>query len=222
MTDDIEDTARTGSESNTDEGDELNSQSLRSSVSEEEDEDEGGEVTYYDEDGDDNMSVFSDMQTPTKPSNGLHSATPSPRRFSKIQEVLPTRFKEQWKRSGINLDKTVMSNSSNNQYLASNSLKVPELDETMQEAFQEFMEDAKLLEEIRKDVHRTHPDLYFFLEPTDDLGMRRYGALERILFVWSKLNKGVSCDLYMICQHIVSIANTFYSCCSFRCDMSKE
>jgi hypothetical protein len=58
-----------------------------------------------------------------------------------------------------------------------------------------------LLEEIRKDVVRTHPDLFFFLEPNNNLGLRRYAALERILFVWAKLNKGVSvilCVMMMI------------------------
>ena len=49
-----------------------------------------------------------------------------------------------------------------------------------------------LLDEIRKDVVRTHPDLQFFLEAEGGLGLRRYAALERILFVWAKLNKGVS------------------------------
>ena len=53
-------------------------------------------------------------------------------------------------------------------------------------------ENAHLLDEIRKDVIRTHPDLRFFLEPREDLGQKRYAALERILFVWAKLNKGVS------------------------------
>ncbi len=54
-----------------------------------------------------------------------------------------------------------------------------------------FLENASLLDEIRKDVVRTHPDLRFFLEPKDNLGSRRYAAIERILFVWAKLNKGV-------------------------------
>ena len=52
-------------------------------------------------------------------------------------------------------------------------------------------ENMILLDEIRKDVIRTHPDLRFFLEPEDGLGQKRYAALERILFVWAKLNKGV-------------------------------
>jgi len=55
----------------------------------------------------------------------------------------------------------------------------------------QFFENASLLDEIRKDVVRTHPDLHFFLEPEDNLGQRRYAAIERILFVWAKLNKGV-------------------------------
>jgi len=55
----------------------------------------------------------------------------------------------------------------------------------------QFFENASLLDEIRKDVVRTHPDLHFFLEPESNLGQRRYAALERILFVWAKLNKGV-------------------------------
>lgn len=55
-----------------------------------------------------------------------------------------------------------------------------------------FLENATLLDEIRKDVNRTHPHLYFYLEPHHQLGPRRYAALERILFVWAKLNKGVS------------------------------
>ena len=57
-----------------------------------------------------------------------------------------------------------------------------------------FLENATLLDEIRKDVNRTHPHLYFYLEPQNRLGARRYGALERILFVWAKLNKGVSAN----------------------------
>lgn len=55
----------------------------------------------------------------------------------------------------------------------------------------DFVESALLLDEIRKDVIRTNADLSFFLEPFHNLGRRRYAALERILFVWSKYNKGV-------------------------------
>jgi hypothetical protein len=63
--------------------------------------------------------------------------------------------------------------------------------ERTEQVFQQFLQDAKTLSEIRKDVVRTHPDLRFYLEPQDSLGIRRYAALERILFVWAKLNKGV-------------------------------
>jgi len=55
----------------------------------------------------------------------------------------------------------------------------------------QIFEKASLLDEIRKDVVRTHPDLSFFLEVKDNVGRRRYAALERILFVWAQLNKGV-------------------------------
>lgn len=54
-----------------------------------------------------------------------------------------------------------------------------------------FLENASLLDEIRKDVVRTHHDLQFFLEEEDFKGIRRHAAIERILFVWAKLNKGV-------------------------------
>jgi Rab-GTPase-TBC domain len=64
-------------------------------------------------------------------------------------------------------------------------------EEHVDQVFQQFLQDAKTLEEIRKDVVRTHPDLRFYLESQDNLGIRRYAALERILFVWAKLNKGV-------------------------------
>jgi Rab-GTPase-TBC domain len=58
-----------------------------------------------------------------------------------------------------------------------------------QDNLQDFVDNVLLLDEIRKDVIRTHPDLAFFLDPT--VGVRRYAAIERILFVWSKYNKGV-------------------------------
>ena len=68
-----------------------------------------------------------------------------------------------------------------------------------------LLENATLLDEIRKDVVRTHPDLQFFLNTKNNLGLRRYAALERILFVWAKLNKGVS-DIYVIsCKVMLSL-----------------
>jgi len=57
--------------------------------------------------------------------------------------------------------------------------------------FEQFCKDAKLLSEIRKDVVRTNPHLRFFLEPRNNLGIRRHAAMERILYVWAKLNKNL-------------------------------
>ncbi len=62
-------------------------------------------------------------------------------------------------------------------------------------------ENILLLDEIRKDVIRTHPDLRFFLEPEEGLGQKRYAACERILFVWAKLNKGVSRTMLTFWTH---------------------
>jgi len=51
--------------------------------------------------------------------------------------------------------------------------------------------DAVLVEEIRRDVSKTHMHLNFFLEEENNLGKRRHAALERLLFVSTKLNKKV-------------------------------
>ena len=67
-----------------------------------------------------------------------------------------------------------------------------EISENIDQKWRHFLDNASLLDEIRKDVERTHPDLQFFLEPRNHVGLRRYAAMERILFVWAKLNKGVS------------------------------
>lgn len=55
----------------------------------------------------------------------------------------------------------------------------------------DLVENVLLLDEIHKDVVRTHPDLAFFLDPYQNVGKRRYAALERILFVWAKCNESV-------------------------------
>lgn len=157
-----------------------------------------------------------------------------------ILEQLPSKFKEQWKKSGLSID-SAKSTQSTNMALGSNQLVIPQvlLDDTdekeddkddddhqqkdnedtdhgdtlevtarraqaateQQQAFDQLLEHAQLLEEIRKDVVRTHPDLFFFLEPHNNLGLRRYAALERILFVWAKLNKGVS--QHHIFSHVI-------------------
>jgi hypothetical protein len=71
-----------------------------------------------------------------------------------------------------------------------------ELDSDFDPMWKNFLENANLLDEIRKDVVRTHPDLQFYLDTKDNRGLRRYAAIERVLFVWAKLNKGVSYILY--------------------------
>mmetsp|Transcript_4476 Transcript_4476/g.9419 ORF Transcript_4476/g.9419 Transcript_4476/m.9419 type:complete len:712 (-) Transcript_4476:19-2154(-) len=68
-----------------------------------------------------------------------------------------------------------------------NALKLPPADNT--DAIDDFVESVSLLDEIRKDVVRTHSDLSFFLDPVGDLGRRRYSAIERILFLWAKYNE---------------------------------
>eukprot|EP00592_Proboscia_alata_P016961 CAMPEP_0194397078 /NCGR_PEP_ID=MMETSP0174-20130528/125345_1 /TAXON_ID=216777 /ORGANISM="Proboscia alata, Strain PI-D3" /LENGTH=734 /DNA_ID=CAMNT_0039193217 /DNA_START=72 /DNA_END=2273 /DNA_ORIENTATION=- len=52
-------------------------------------------------------------------------------------------------------------------------------------------DDEALVEEIRRDVSKTHIHLNFFLKEENNLGKRRHAALERLLFVWAKLNKKV-------------------------------
>ena len=72
------------------------------------------------------------------------------------------------------------------------------------DVFEQFCKDAKLLSEIRKDVVRTNPHLRFYLETRNRLGIRRHAALERILFVWAKLNG----NLYV--QGMNEIVGTIY------------
>ena len=67
-----------------------------------------------------------------------------------------------------------------------NALQLPP--EESPEAIQDFVRSAILLDEIHKDVVRTHSDLKFFLDPVLDLGRRRYAAIERVLFLWQKNN----------------------------------
>ena len=109
-----------------------------------------------------------------------------------VLDRLPEKFKEQWKKSGIDLEGNKNTSGQGcNVALGVNQLKLPEFEEAEDQKFTEFMDSARLLEEIRKDVVRTHPDLYFFLEPKKNLGSRRYAAIERILFIWARLNKSV-------------------------------
>mmetsp|Transcript_34031 Transcript_34031/g.43466 ORF Transcript_34031/g.43466 Transcript_34031/m.43466 type:complete len:693 (-) Transcript_34031:741-2819(-) len=52
-----------------------------------------------------------------------------------------------------------------------------------------YWKDADLNQEIRKDVVRTYPELQFFI---GEEGSERLRKLERILFVYAKLNPGIS------------------------------
>lgn len=118
---------------------------------------------------------------------------------------VPPHIREQWKKSGRDTSVLVeMSNATGHNVYGINTLLVvdnqgkPILPASSEKTshdddmWNHFLDNASLLDEIRKDVVRTHPDLKFFLEPGDNLGHRRYAAIERILFVWAKLNKGVS------------------------------
>jgi len=52
-----------------------------------------------------------------------------------------------------------------------------------------YWQDIDLNEAIRKDVNRTYPELQFFI---GDKGGERLRRLERVLFVYAKLNPGIS------------------------------
>lgn len=136
---------------------------------------------------------LSRLGTNDEPTNGSASKMPRvPVPADEIEEALPPKFKEQWRTTGLTLDHMTTA-TSETIHLRLNCLRVPTFtDDSPQAEFEEFLEDATLLEEIRKDVARTLSHLLFFLDTTDDLGLRRYAALERILFLWAKLNRGVS------------------------------
>lgn len=105
------------------------------------------------------------------------------------QLELPESLMDQWKKRGKDLH--ILEDVT----CGWNALKVSEPKLTIGEDetpdWSDFITSAALLDEVRKDVVRTHPDLAFFLVPDLNQGKRRYAALERILFVWSKINKGV-------------------------------
>ena len=126
-----------------------------------------------------------------------------------LADMVPMHIQEEWRKTGRDI--TTLDNMQNGTDSGMNTLLVshhapppahhlvyddPLSTDTDSKWFQ-FFENASLLDEIRKDVVRTHPELYFFLEPENNLGQRRYAALERILFVWAKLNRGVSCVIYV-------------------------
>jgi len=125
-----------------------------------------------------------------------------------IEDALPLKFREQWRNTGLTLDHMTSATSGDVVNLRLNCLRVPALTvDSPQDDFDDFLEDAKLLEEIRKDVARTLSHLLFFLDTSDNLGLRRYAALERILFLWAKLNKGVRLVT------LLSASPSSWSCC---------
>ena len=134
--------------------------------------------------------------------------------FEDDGSLVPARIREQWKQSGRdsgilqNIEGPGTSSGHMNKLLVvddagyihdgSRKDRITVNDNPLSvdnnSKWAQFFENASLLDEIRKDVVRTHPDLHFFLEPDNQLGQRRYAAIERILFVWAKLNKGVRFD----------------------------
>jgi hypothetical protein len=136
-----------------------------------------------------------------------------------LAEMVPVHIQEEWKKTGRDI--ATLDNLQNGHDLMNTLLVVPDgppksgalisvsddpLSTDSDSKWFQFFENASLLDEIRKDVVRTHPELYFFLEPENNLGQRRYAALERILFVWAKLNKGVSAidvSLYTLLVHVI-------------------
>jgi hypothetical protein len=153
-----------------------------------------------DEDNENNESVMSEHTSETASFSGVSQA--------KILDRLPQKLKEEWKKSGIDLDSIKnMTAQGCNVALGINQLKLPSFDDSEEEQFSELLDSARLLEEIRKDVVRTHPDLFFFLEPERNLGNRRYAAIERILFIWSRLNKGVSPKFIYVTERTIIFAH---------------
>lgn len=133
-------------------------------------------------------------------SDPITAASSSINRYE--EDMVPARIREEYKRSGRDMSSALAMTGQPgvgvntllvaNHHHPSPSDSSPEKSEEEHDSkWYQFFENAGLLDEIRKDVVRTHPDLYFFLEPEQNLGQRRYAALERILFVWAKLNKGV-------------------------------
>ena len=123
---------------------------------------------------------LSDVDLPKPPPTETPLERPPP-----VTPELPDSIRQAWKARGK--DEHLLNNLASSY----NALKVKTGPDTSPNDAEDYVEAAVLLDEVRKDVHRTHPDLSFFLEPTFDLGARRYAAIERILFVWATYNKGV-------------------------------
>jgi hypothetical protein len=144
-------------------------------------EDNQGTNEYDDEDEDETTTRHSDDED-----YDITAIT----RIKTIAEQLPKQYRDEWKKLGYSLDIPMKRSSdiSMVQNLGINRLKVKVSND---EDFQELCRRAEILGSIRKDVVRTYCDLLFYNEAKDNLGAKRYGALERILFVWAKLNGGV-------------------------------
>eukprot|EP00751_Fragilariopsis_kerguelensis_P017302 CAMPEP_0170833808 /NCGR_PEP_ID=MMETSP0734-20130129/569_1 /TAXON_ID=186038 /ORGANISM="Fragilariopsis kerguelensis, Strain L26-C5" /LENGTH=406 /DNA_ID=CAMNT_0011200229 /DNA_START=105 /DNA_END=1323 /DNA_ORIENTATION=- len=144
-----------------------------------------------------------------------------------------SKYKELWKQSGITLNKgesaaaigmnelripsellvSVETTTTTDDTDETETTIVSDTDESEQErtrtknkdkVFAQYLQDATTLSEIRKDVVRTQPTNPFYHEATDNLGIRRHAALERILFLWAKLNG----NLYV--QGMNEIVGTLY------------
>ena len=133
------------------------------------------------EDGDDN----DDMKRLDK--NHVDTAVPVMN-----ENTLQTPVRERLKKAGLDagvLD-SIMKNFNSLQISKASEVASSETD--VDSSTVDFVDSVQLLDQIRKDVDRTFPDLKFFLDPERNLGKRRYAALERILFTWSRFNKGVN------------------------------
>lgn len=138
-------------------------------------------ITAHRPDEDDEDSCHSDAKVKSK-----KRTRPKPSVFLNNPNVLdhvPKAVQDAWTSRGKDLHilKSLMKSF--------NALRLPQ-DTSLPGELSEFIDSAELLDEIRKDVVRTHSDLSFFLDPLDDLGRRRYAAIERILFLWARYNTG--------------------------------
>eukprot|EP00546_Thalassionema_frauenfeldii_P004399 CAMPEP_0178913374 /NCGR_PEP_ID=MMETSP0786-20121207/10804_1 /TAXON_ID=186022 /ORGANISM="Thalassionema frauenfeldii, Strain CCMP 1798" /LENGTH=686 /DNA_ID=CAMNT_0020586103 /DNA_START=85 /DNA_END=2146 /DNA_ORIENTATION=+ len=144
--------------------------------------------------------------TPVLKTNDSFDDSKSQRSQESLADIVPTYIQEEWKKTGRDIQAldgmSCSVNNGMNKLLVNTRYpsegETPSTEDAQNASstdedkkWYQFFENASLLDEIRKDVVRTHPELYFFLEPKQNLGQRRYAALERILFVWAGLNKGV-------------------------------
>jgi Rab-GTPase-TBC domain len=115
-----------------------------------------------------------------------------------VTSNIPRSIQEAWKKLGNDLPML--------ERLARgcNALRIPGDEEDKEGA--SFFNSAVLLDQVRKDVTRTHPDLSFYLQA--QLGPRRRAALERILFCWAKEQQHQNGGGYV--QGMNEIVSTIY------------